>query len=155
MPRIPLIIAQYTNSGHRNGPDHKHWAIVALQSQNTADIFELVGNSDTFTYIPRKVTRFSESQRLCGGYIVGTIDLSQVQWLYETLRQVPIHRFHESWDCQSWVLDALLYLRELTQGVVTENIGRAHIQAEMSNEYHRWQYGGQIIQERLFPSDSD
>ncbi|KAJ3981939.1 hypothetical protein F5890DRAFT_1532693 [Lentinula detonsa] len=152
MPRIPLIIAQYTIEGHRCGPDYKHWAIVALQSQNTADIFQLLGNSDTFTYTPRRVTHFSQSRRFCGGYKVGTIDLSQVDWLYEALRQVPIHKYNESWDCQSWVLDALLYLRELTQGVVTENIGRAHIQAQMSDEYNRWEYGGQTIEERLFPS---
>ncbi|KAJ3745882.1 hypothetical protein DFH05DRAFT_1396128, partial [Lentinula detonsa] len=98
--------------------------------------------------------QFSQPRLFRGGYKVGTIDLSQVDWLYETLRQVPIHKYDESWDCQSWVLDALLYLRELTEGVVTENIGRAHIQAQMNDEYNRWQYGGQTIEEQLFPSQA-
>ncbi|KAJ3834210.1 hypothetical protein EV361DRAFT_949160 [Lentinula raphanica] len=131
MAQIPLIIAQYEIEGHRNGPDYKHWAIVA---------------------IPRRVMHFSASKRLCGGYYVGTIHSTQVGWLQGKLREVPIQKFNVQWDCQSWVLDALLVVRESAQGIITENIGRAHIQGELDREFERWQYGRATVEDRLFPN---
>ncbi|KAJ3718680.1 hypothetical protein C8R42DRAFT_585065, partial [Lentinula raphanica] len=95
---------------------------------------------------------FSALKRLCGGYYVGTIHSTQVGWLQGKLQEVPIQKFNVQWDCQSWVLDALLVVRESAQGIITENIGRAHIQGELDREFERWQYGRATVEDRLFPN---
>ncbi|KAJ3858781.1 hypothetical protein EV359DRAFT_51794 [Lentinula novae-zelandiae] len=152
MTSIPLIIAQYELSGHRKGGYYKHWSLVALESSEVGHIFEVIGDASTFGYEPRTVKGFSQSQRLRGGYQVGKIAKDQLPWLEEKLREVEIVRHDESWDCQSWVLDALLFLREATEGVITANIGRAHIQKELNLEFERSELGEPTVEDRLFPS---
>lgn len=150
MPNLPLIVAQYQLHGHRNGPQYKHWSLVMLWSRDEAYIFDVQGATGTFVYDPRAVKRFNSSRSLRGGYFVGEFPAESLGWLIEKLKEVPIPYYDETWDCQSWVMDALCRLKDVG-GIITKNIGRAHIKQELQRDEERFEYGEDTVEERLFP----
>ncbi|KAF9457376.1 hypothetical protein BDZ94DRAFT_1314275 [Collybia nuda] len=149
---FPLIIAQFLLSGHRKGENYRHWSLVALESKNIAHIFETTGDSSTFVYTPRQTDSFSRSADLLGGYCVGHIAHSQLAWLTEKLREITVVRYDDNWDCQTWVLEAIMLLKDIG-GIITENVGPAHIRKELEIEFERWDSGEDTVEERLFPEE--
>ena len=57
-----------------------------MYNPSVADVFEIVGNTDTFEYAPKRVTSFSRSNNLRSGWYIGDI----VPWLENRLREIPI-----------------------------------------------------------------
>jgi len=148
MSQYPLIVAQYTLDGHATRTEH--WSLVALcGSRNTARIFEVVGNTDTFAYRPHDVTSFARSRRLCGGCLVGYIPESHLGWLMDRLRIVSVRRNDPGFDCQTWVISAVNLLR--SDGLVFANINEWSIRQELAREMERSETGHDTIEERLFP----
>lgn len=75
-----------------------------------------------------------------------------LQLLDLELSTVPVRRNDETFDCQTWVLDALAKLKNEDQGLVEvfADIDENSIRAEMKQEEERWEVADDILHERLF-----
>ncbi|KAJ7457048.1 hypothetical protein FB451DRAFT_601507 [Mycena latifolia] len=144
----PIVVAQYKIKNHTTARS-EHWNLVVLKSMNTALVFEVVGNSDTFAYVPSVIHNFARLRDLRGGCLVGSITEDKLDWLKERLREIPVIRYEPSFDCQTWTFDALRLLKE--DGIVTEDTSERHIRAELKLEEERWEESEDTIEERLFP----
>jgi hypothetical protein len=143
----PLIVAQYAIEGHPRRTEH--WSLVALESQRIGHVFELVGNLDTFAYVPKSVSRFGYSTRLRGGCRVGSIARDKLDWLKETLNEVIVVRNNPDFDCQTWVIDALRLVKG-SSGVEISNVSERGIREELIQEKERWEQAEPTIEERLY-----
>jgi hypothetical protein len=126
----PLIVAQYAIQGHPCRTEH--WSLAVLFNDSDAYEFELVGNYDTFVHVPKHIREFSRSVDLRGGYYVGHIAADYVDLLKTRLADVPVIRGNPDFDCQTWVMEGLRLIKE--DGVVTGDIGEAHIRRELQHE---------------------
>jgi hypothetical protein len=142
----PIIVAQHKIQNHART---EHWNLVVLKSINDAHVFEVVGNSDTFAYLPTTISNFGKLRDLRGGYLVGSIAEDKLDWLKERLREIPVLRYEPSFDCQTWVFDVLRLLKD--DGIVTEDTSERRIRAELKLEEERWEESEDTIEERLFP----
>ncbi|KAJ7271105.1 hypothetical protein C8J57DRAFT_1065622 [Mycena rebaudengoi] len=145
----PIIVARHKIENHATRTEH--WNLVVLKSMNHAFVFEVVGNSDTFTYVPTEIHNFARLLNFRGGCRVGEIAEDRLDWLKERLRQIPVLRYEPSFDCQTWVFDALRLLKD--DGVVTEDTSERLIRAELKLEEERWEESEDTIEERLFPRE--
>jgi len=123
----PLVVAQYDLQGHPRRTEH--WSLAVLFSEAHAHIFEVVGNTDTFVYAPKRVNRFASSDRLRGGCHIANIRGDLIPWLEDKLREIPIIRNNPEWDCQTWVMEALRWMKY--NGLVTTDIGERYIRTEL------------------------
>ena len=105
----PLIVAQYDLQGHHRRTEH--WSLVVMFNLNDAHVFEIIGNTDTYEYVPRPIARFSSSNKLRGGCQIGMIRRDLIGWLEVRLRQVQIIRNNPQWDCQDWVMEAIRWMK--------------------------------------------
>ncbi|KAI8974759.1 hypothetical protein BD414DRAFT_392001, partial [Trametes punicea] len=107
-----LAIAQYKRDGFPHGAEH--WSLVAAAPGNElVDIFEIVGNTDTYTFSAKRNVRISRSRTLRGGCKVGEIDTANIGWLEDHLAtSITIIHNDPNWHCQTWVIEAI---RELQQ----------------------------------------
>ncbi|KAJ7459494.1 hypothetical protein B0H11DRAFT_2059892 [Mycena galericulata] len=145
---FPIIVAQHKLQAHTTVRT-EHWNVVVLRSINDALVLEVVGNSDTFAYVHTNIQNFARLRDLRGGYLVGSISEDKLDWLKERLREIPVVRYDPSFDCQTWVFEALRLLKD--DGVVTEDTSERHIRAELKLEEERWEESGDTVEERLFP----
>ncbi|KAJ7730235.1 hypothetical protein DFH07DRAFT_906265 [Mycena maculata] len=143
----PIIVAQYKIRYHATRTEH--WNIVVLKSINNAMVLEVVGNSDTFAYVPTNIDNFGRLRDLRGGFLVGHITEDRLVWLIERLREIPVARYDPSFDCQTWVFDALCLLKD--DGIVTEDTSERQIRTEFKLEEERWEESEDTVEERLFP----
>jgi hypothetical protein len=144
-----LIVIQHAIEGHPRRTEH--WSLVALESLRTGHEFELIGNIDTFAYVPKVVERFGNYMSLRGGCLVGQIAKDKLGWLKEKLQEVTVVRNNPDFDCQTWVIDALRILKESHgEGVEIDNIIERDIRAELEQEKERWELAEATIEERLF-----
>jgi hypothetical protein len=121
-----------------------------LFNRNDACIFELVGNYDSFAYVPKPVRAFASSMNLRGGYYVGHIAADHVAWLERRLADVPVIHNNPYFDCQTWVMEGLRLIKE--DGLITGDIGEAHIRQELQHEKELWERADDTLEERLFPT---
>lgn len=149
MPTYPLIVAQYSILGHPRRTEH--WNLVALKSRREGRIFELVGNYDTFAYVPRDTHSFNKVIDYCGGCHVGWIDATpeRLMWLEEKLKEVLVIRHDPSFDSQTWVVDVLRLLRG--EGVVFPSANEEAVRDELAKDVLLWDLGEETVEERLFP----
>ncbi|KAJ6451477.1 hypothetical protein C8R47DRAFT_301360 [Mycena vitilis] len=149
----PLIIAQYDLVGHSTRTEH--WSLAALVDKRQAYIMQIIGNSDTFLYQPKMVKSFATSRSLRGGFLVGRIPADKVDDLQNILRQVTVTRYDQNFDCQTWVIDAVRYLRDSGQAHWIEwtktGIAEVAIREELAREMVRWEGSDDTLEERLFP----
>ncbi|KAJ7658490.1 hypothetical protein B0H17DRAFT_1171874 [Mycena rosella] len=143
----PIVVAQYKIKNHTSRTEH--WNIVVLQTINHAHVFEVVGNSDTYAHVPRTIHNFARLRDLRGGCSVGSIAEDKLDWLKERLREVPVLRYEPSFDCHTWVFEALHLLRD--DGIVTDDTSERRIRAELKLEEERWEESEDTVEERLFP----
>lgn len=144
----PIVVAQRKMQNHASSRT-EHWSLVVLRSINDALVLEIIGNSDTFAYVPTNIRNFARLRDLRGGCLVGSIAADRLDWLQERLRAIPVVRYDPSFDCQTWVFDVLRLLKD--DGVVTEDISERHIRAELKLEEERWEESEDTIEERIFP----
>ncbi|KAJ7607491.1 hypothetical protein FB45DRAFT_395101 [Roridomyces roridus] len=142
----PLIVAQriQTHGTWRS----EHWNLAALKSPNDALVLEVVGNPNTYTYVPGMISNFSRLKDFRGGYLVGRIAEDQLSWLEERLRAIPVLRWEPGFDSQVWVFEALRLLKD--EGIVTEDTNEKRIRAELKLEEERWNGWEDTLEERLF-----
>src|ERR1700733_5655268 len=131
----PLIVIQYPITGHIKRTEH--WSIVAMKSLQEAYVFEVVGNFDTYAYVPRFDSDFGSSPETRGGCQVGTIAEEKLGWLERRLREVRVVRYDTEFDCQTWVMDAIRMLQD--DGVVMKHVNERRIRAELALESEKWE----------------
>ncbi|PPR00235.1 hypothetical protein CVT26_008984 [Gymnopilus dilepis] len=150
MSAYPLIVAQYDLQGHKYLTER--WVLAALETKKKAHIFQLIGNTDNLKYDTRTESNFDGSQTLCGGCMVGSIGLEQIEWMKEKLGEVPIIRNHpEEFDCQVWVIESLRLLKEAARpGVEIKLVSERGIRKELKEEKERWELGEDTLEDRLF-----
>jgi hypothetical protein len=146
MATYPLIIIQYPISGHIRRTEH--WSLVAMKSRQEAYVFEVVGNHDTYAYVPRLDTSFGQSQTTHGGCQVGTITAEKLDWLEKRLKDVAVVPHDIEFDCQTWVIDAVRMLKN--DGVEITEVSERNIRTELARESERWEVAEDTIEERLF-----
>ncbi|KAJ7735897.1 hypothetical protein B0H16DRAFT_1574679 [Mycena metata] len=147
----PIIVAQHKLQNHATRTEH--WNLVVLKSINEALVLGVVGNSDTFAYVPSEIQNFGKLRDLRGGCLVGHIEEDKLDWLKERLGKIPVLRYEACFDCQTWVFDALRLLKD--DGVVTEDTSERRIRAELKIEEERWEGSEDTVEERLFPHNGD
>jgi hypothetical protein len=146
-PDLPLIIAQYAIYGHPRRTEH--WALVALQSKHNGREFQIVGNTDTFTYDSGDVSEFSASSTLRGGCLVGYVAANSLDRLDEKLRGIKIIRGDPNFDCQTWVISALEAID--SDGIQITERREEPIRTELKLDKARWDVAEDTVEERLFP----
>jgi hypothetical protein len=146
MTTYPLVVIQYPIFGHLKRTEH--WSIVAMKSRQEAYVFEVVGNYDTYTYVPRFDSALGYSQETRGGCQVGAIAVEKLDWLKTRLRDIRVVRHDTEFDCQTWVMDAVRMLKH--DGVGITNVSERSIRAELAREVERWEVAEDTIEERLF-----
>jgi hypothetical protein len=119
---------------------------------NDAHVFEIIGNTNTYEYVPRPVARFSSSNKLRGGCQIGVIRRDLIGWLEDRLQQVQIIRNNPQWDCQDWVMEAIRWMK--WNGVIAADIDtrESRIRAELVGEKERWEVADDTVEYRLFPT---
>ncbi|KAJ6451472.1 hypothetical protein C8R47DRAFT_1170048 [Mycena vitilis] len=149
----PLIIAQYNLVGHARRTEH--WSLAALVDKRQAFVMQVIGNSDSFSYQPKLAKSFAASRSLRGGFLVGRIPADKADDLQNMLREVPVIRYDKRWDCQTWVMDALRYLKDSSRAEWIEwamtGIDETSIREELARERARWEDSDDTLEERLFP----
>ncbi|KAJ6625967.1 hypothetical protein B0H10DRAFT_2211496 [Mycena sp. CBHHK59/15] len=116
---VPAIVAQHKLLPYTTRTEH--WNVPVLKTLNDALVLEVVGNSDTFTYVPADVHNFARSLHLCGGCLVGRIAVDRLAWLTERLRAAPC--------CAT--------TRRSTARLSTEDTSERYIGAELKLEEER------------------
>ncbi|KAJ7709479.1 hypothetical protein B0H17DRAFT_1165412 [Mycena rosella] len=145
----PFIVAQYELANHSKRT--KHWSLVALVDTNNAFIMEIAGNTHSLACVPRTANHFSASRSLRGGYHVGSILAAEVGELQERLKEIPVLRSDESFDCQTWVVSALEFLKAKNNGWITADVKESTIRRELKQDLERWEEAEDTVEERLFP----
>lgn len=144
---VPIIVAQYALRIHPRRTEH--WSLAILYSLNEVEIHEVQGMLDTFHYETfRKSTSFLRSITLCGGCHVGNIPWDLLDAVRKALKDVPVVRHDESWDCQTWVVHALRSLRDF--GIIFAHVNEARIRQELAEDRERWENGEDAVYERLY-----
>ena len=152
MATYPLVVAQHRIEGHPRRTEH--WNLVAVVSKDTARIYELVGNYDTFLYSTTvDANRFSQSERLRGGCKVGEIPADSLDWLETKLQDVQVVRNDPDFDCQTWVMNAIWLLKETAKGIIDSRVNERFIREELKMEDERWEAADEILFERLLQVD--
>ncbi|KAA1469201.1 hypothetical protein DENSPDRAFT_772818 [Dentipellis sp. KUC8613] len=145
--QLPLIVAQYPITGHLRRSEH--WALVVLQSRMVGRIFELRGNSDSFTYIAEDTRTFERSPDLRGGCQVGWVAPDAVEWLTQRIAAIPVVRNDRNWDCQNWMLAVLQLLKG--DQLVFPYVAEGWLRQELRADLERSERGEDTVEERLFP----
>lgn len=107
----PLIVFQRALDSHVRRTEH--WGLALLLSRTDARIFEIVGNTDSFGYVPRPARQYAADPAWRGGYTVGRVAPKDIDALDARLRALPIVRNDPEFDCQTWVLAALRILKHV------------------------------------------
>lgn len=151
--KYPLIVAQYVLHGHFRRTER--WALVVLKSRLHAQVFELLGNSDSFCLCTSYQTTFERAPDLRGGAHVGWVTVSSWDeidrgWFIERLKSVPVVRGDRMWDGQNWTMDALRALKK--DGVVFPYVRDDWLRRELSDDLERSECGMEAtVEERLYP----
>ncbi|TRM61821.1 hypothetical protein BD626DRAFT_500643 [Schizophyllum amplum] len=148
----PLIVFQRALDSHVRRTEH--WGLALLLSRTDARIFEIVGNTDSFGYVPRPARQYAADPAWRGGYTVGRVAPKDIDALDARLRALPIVRNDPEFDCQTWVLAALRILKQ--DGLVEPEIDvrEAVVREELEKEKERWEAADDTADERLFPHPS-
>ncbi|KAF8894438.1 hypothetical protein BD779DRAFT_838080 [Infundibulicybe gibba] len=125
------------------------WSIMVLQDANEGCIFELTGNTHTFSFGSRKVQPDISYRGAC---LLGWVPTSTVEALEARLRKVPIHRHREGWDSQNWVLNAVRWLQD---DQIIEPITEEMIRDELAHEVRRRSSYRRTLEDRLFPDPDE
>lgn len=119
-----------------------------MKSLQEAYVFEVVGNFDTYTYVPRFDDAFRGSPETRGGCQVGIIAKEKLGWLERRLTDVRVVRYDTEFDCQTWVMDAIRMLQD--DKVIMKHVNERSIRAELALESERWEVAEDTVEERLF-----
>lgn len=128
----------------------EHWSLAAISTEEV-HVFEIIGNSDTFTYAEKVVNSesFLTSGSLLGGCSIGSIPNDKLRWLGEKLKEVKVIRHKtEEWDCQNWVMDSIWMLKSIG-GAIDSGVNERYIRKELEAEKERWEVADDILFERL------
>jgi len=150
MSKLPLLVVQYEITGHRRRTEH--WDLAAIRGdQFNARIFQLKGNTDTFSFDAHEIDGIHHNRATyLGGVLVGYIHENQLSLLETWLERVPIWRNRTNWDCQDWVVDVLKELWMNHPGIVLPGCSSERfIRQELELEKERDQLGHDLIHERL------
>lgn len=153
----PLAVIQWKINGHPRRTEH--WSLVALKSKQSAYVYMLAGNYDSFTYDWSFVEEFFRplaDDNMRGGCLVGAIPVSgpgSPEWLGQKLQEVRVVRQDPSFDGQNWVMEAIWMLKGLEEvkGIILPDINERKIRDEMTQEKERWEEADDTLIERLFP----
>lgn len=118
--RYQLVVSQLKLEHHPIR--YEHWGIVALESIRSGKLFHLVDRGDgSLVYRPHWTDSYGGHVDYCGGFHIGSFhkdDLGKVEAKFEAVR-IPLGKSRREFDCQTWVVDALLALRPLwEEGIV-------------------------------------
>ncbi|KAF8163397.1 hypothetical protein B0H34DRAFT_322003 [Crassisporium funariophilum] len=109
----------------------------------------LLATQAHFIMLSSEFDKFSRSETLRGGCLVGHIAPDKLDWLKTRLQGVTIVYNDPEFDCQTWVLDALRFIRD-DEGVEVRNTNEERIRKELALEKERWDSGEDTIENRLF-----
>ncbi|KAL1748090.1 hypothetical protein HDZ31DRAFT_30372 [Schizophyllum fasciatum] len=145
----PLIVYQRALDSHVRRTEH--WGLAVLFSRTAARVFEIVGNTDSFGYVPRAAPSYAADPAWRGGLLVAHVPRVDIDALDARLRALPIVKSDPDFDCQIWVLAALRALKQ--DGVIPPDIDvrETVVRAELELEKERWEAADDTVDERLFP----
>ncbi|KAL1756514.1 hypothetical protein FB107DRAFT_290038 [Schizophyllum commune] len=145
----PLIVYQRALDSHVRRTEH--WGLAVLFSRTDARIFEIVGNMDSFGYVPRAARKYASDPAWRGGLYIAHVAHADIDALDARLRALPIVKNDPDFDCQTWVLGALRILKQ--DGVISTEIDVREpiVRAELELEKERWEAADDTVDERLFP----
>ncbi|KIM36731.1 hypothetical protein M413DRAFT_448873 [Hebeloma cylindrosporum] len=146
-----LVVAQYDRGEGNLGKEH--WSLVLFEDRDAVWTFQILGNQDTYEYVPGRHENFTSSRSYRGGCAVGTVTADKVEWVMDKLREVTIIRGDASkFNCQTFVMDGLRLLKYAEEeGVVITVVDRQFIINELAQERENWETAGCTVEERLFP----
>ncbi|TFK31865.1 hypothetical protein BDQ12DRAFT_693388 [Crucibulum laeve] len=144
---LPIIVAHYDLQGHPRLTEH--WNLAILASHQTVHIFEVRGNSDSFTYMPELniASPLNQMSNYRGGCHVGYMPADSVERIREKLRDVPVVKYGSYWDGQIWCMNAIKLLKE--EGYIFPKMNEPHVRKELAEDMERWQQAEDTIDERL------
>ncbi|OSC99531.1 hypothetical protein PYCCODRAFT_1460750 [Trametes coccinea BRFM310] len=146
--RYHLVVAHYT----RDKLPGRHWALAAVTRGNPwAEVYQIIGNTDSYG-LEIKTVQLLRSGSLRGGFEVGEMDESQLDWLKDTLSKVEIKHNDPNWHCQSWVIDAVRELRQPEHSdkiTIRPGITMQRIHDELAAEEENWEMGETTFLESL------
>lgn len=148
---IPLIVAQYELKGHPTRTEH--WNLAAILTSTQMYIFEVRGNTDSFTYVaaPTAVP-LNRIMTYRGGCHIGDLPTDSLSQITEILREIPVIRHDPSWDCQVWVIQATKLLK--SAGFVFPHVDERHIREELHEDMAMWEEAENTVDERLLSPDT-
>ncbi|KAI0056467.1 hypothetical protein BV25DRAFT_1832242 [Artomyces pyxidatus] len=135
---LPLIVAQYSTTGHFRRTEH--WAFAVLESRMHATLFELRGTMDTFCFECEPLSAFERAPGLRGGAHVGWVPRARLQdgWLRAQLARSRGVKHDGGAYCKA-------------EGVVFEKVREEWLKRELKADYGRSETGEDTVEERLFP----
>jgi len=144
---LPLLVAQFELKGHPRRTEH--WRLVALASPSTIHIFEVRGNTDSYTYVPEFnfQTPLYKISSYRGGCHIGNLPEGSLEAVKEKLTEVPIVKYDSSWDCQVWVMEAIKLLKE--DGYIFPHVTEGNVRLELAEDMNLWQEAEDTVDERL------
>ncbi|KAH9897644.1 hypothetical protein C8Q73DRAFT_787901 [Cubamyces lactineus] len=153
--KLLLAIAQYDRRGFPQG--YEHWSLVAaVPTKEEAYIFDVVGNTDTFTYQTKAKVRLLRSSSLCGGYVVGEVDETYVDWLKDHLATIPVVRNDPTWNCQVWVISAIRELQQCPDKVtIRPDFSANNARQELARQRALWEEAENHFFEDLWPGKAE
>ena len=63
--KLPIIVAQYTLKGHARRTEHWALAVLTDVQKSSARVYEVLGNTDSFTFSAKYVDDVGKSKRYC------------------------------------------------------------------------------------------
>jgi len=145
-PTYPLIIAQFALEGHPRRTEH--WNISAFISTEEAQIFELAGGIDSYTFLSSTVSLRALECR--GGFLLCRLPSDRLAWLKELFSTIHIVRANTEFDCQTWVVAAVRKLQD--EGYIPRDVTENKIRRELDREKERWEVAEDTLIERLIPA---
>ena len=64
------------------------------------------------------------------------------------MQEILIIRNNPEWDCQTWVMEALRWMKY--NGLITADIGERRIRTELAADKERWEVADDTVEVRLF-----
>jgi len=147
--KLPILILQCSISGHARRTEHWSVAVITDAQTSSARVFQVLGNTDSFTFDASDVGNIGEPKDYCGGVEVGEVDTGELGNLEMWLEEIAIRRNDPKWDCQDWVMDALRALKMDKPEIVYDNMTEKHIRKELEEEKEHDETGEDLVQDRL------
>ncbi|KAK7695066.1 hypothetical protein QCA50_002256 [Cerrena zonata] len=109
MPSVTLSVGHY---GYPFLQQNTHWSFLLAHPKGGAIAYQVGGSPQSYEFRQPAVVEPRKAATFMGKVDVGTIELSNQTKLEDVLRQIPVVRGSEKWNCQTWVVEGLKALRE-------------------------------------------